>query len=132
MGSVAEPGANLMLHAPSDQGKPQDAQDAVRVGLDHVSLDSAAPDGLAPLRTARAGVLVAVMAALSVNLGKVCQKRGTQDLPVLLFKFSVCIIEEEKEAHDALPSHSVRTLCVWVNMHPYVCFCCCLCLCLCL
>ena len=28
-------------------------------------------------------MLLAVIAATSVNLGKVCQKRGTQDLPVL-------------------------------------------------
>ena len=40
-------------------------------------------------QTARAGVLIAVLAALSVNLGKVMQKRGTQDLPVLQFKSSI-------------------------------------------
>lgn len=86
--SSAEPGANQIIQA--DDGKPQEMLDAVRVGLDHVPVAGASPDGLATLRTARAGVLVAVLAALSVNLGKVCQKRGTQDLPVLLFKFSVC------------------------------------------
>ena len=46
-------------------------------------------DQVLKAQTARAGVLIAVLAALSVNLGKVMQKRGTQDLPVLQFKSSI-------------------------------------------
>jgi hypothetical protein len=41
---------------------------------------------------------MAVLAALSVNLGKVCQKRGTQDLPLLHLKYSV-------SSHPLLPLH---------------------------
>lgn len=84
------------------RGKPQapaEVLDALRVGLDQVPLGDALPDGpSAKLQPARAGVLVAVLAALSVNLGKVCQKRGTQDLPLLLFKLSVCVIQRGPRA----------------------------------
>ena len=38
---------------------------------------------------ARTGVLVAVLAAFCVNLGKVLQKRGTQDLPLLQFSLKM-------------------------------------------
>jgi hypothetical protein len=30
------------------------------------------------------GILLALISAMCVNLGKVCQKRGTQDLPLLV------------------------------------------------
>lgn len=35
------------------------------------------------------GTLIAVMAAFSVNIGKVCQKRGTQSLPLIQFSLPV-------------------------------------------
>ena len=51
---------------------------------------------------ARTGVLVAVLAAFCVNLGKVLQKRGTQDLPLLQFSLKVvCVcVRESSNAGD--------------------------------
>jgi len=93
-GSSEHVAADVSDDGQAGRGKPQDVLDALRVGLDPVPVGGAPLDGpSAKLHTARAGVLVAVLAALSVNLGKVCQKRGTQDLPLLLFKLSVCVIQ---------------------------------------
>ncbi|KAJ1476562.1 hypothetical protein T484DRAFT_1965425 [Baffinella frigidus] len=46
-------------------------------------------DGTRGMLSMHFGCLVAFMAAISANLGKVCQKRGTQDLPLLQFKGNV-------------------------------------------
>jgi len=71
----------------------QSLDDAVQLGIDHVQVGVGGEGGgefqTLKLNNARSGVLVAVLAALSVNLGKVCQKRGTQDLPSLSLKASV-------------------------------------------
>ena len=78
-------------NAPPPKGQVFD--DAVQLGIDHVQVGAAGEGGsdaqTLKLNNARSGVLVAVLAALSVNLGKVCQKRGTQDLPSLSLKASV-------------------------------------------
>jgi len=76
-----------------DGGGALDVKDAVQLGVDGVAMHTDDGGGAAQptgkLRNARSGVLIAVLAALSVNVGKVCQKRGTQDLPLLQFKASV-------------------------------------------
>ena len=68
-------------------GAQEDFRDSVQMGVESVPWGGDAQT--LKLRNARSGVLIAVLAALAVNLGKVCQKRGTQDLPVLQFKPSV-------------------------------------------
>ena len=82
-------------------------QEAVRLGLDHVEVGAAVVGSegggrAGKFQNARSGVLIAVLAALCVNLGKVCQKRGTQDLPLLQFKASVSC---PPSPHILIPTH---------------------------
>ncbi|EKX48028.1 hypothetical protein GUITHDRAFT_136988 [Guillardia theta CCMP2712] len=76
------------LHAGSvavDNDRLEAAQGSPRSNSSHVGREEPVQSD----SSVRLGFLVALLASLSVNLGKVCQKRGTEDLPLLQMKGNV-------------------------------------------
>jgi drug/metabolite transporter (DMT)-like permease len=88
---IAEDGEIARVRRVEDQDGRAGAARGVPVEARAVDSRVGTPRGDAESRTLSIhfGCLVAFMAAISANLGKVCQKRGTQDLPLLQFKGNV-------------------------------------------
>lgn len=77
------PGKSLLAHAGPAQ--PLQRLDSLRLRGGGRGREAAAEATM----SLQSGAAVAVVAALGANLGKVCQKRGTENLPVLEMKAEV-------------------------------------------